>query len=453
MVKPIQQTIRCPACGQSYNGEIRTIIDAAQDPQGKQMLIAGQLNVQQCPHCGATTRAAAPILYHDADKELLISFVPMELNMPREEQDRVIGAMLNDLTASIPKEQFRAYMFKPRSALTMQGLVNQILEADGIDPQKVEEQRKRLQLVQMFLDASSVEAIQALVKEFDEQIDETFFQTLSMFGQRMVEEGQVQIAQRVAAIQQILLSETTYGKGLQEEMARSEAALKELTADIQALGENITRDDMIDIVTRYADSEVHLQALASLARPAFDEQFFQEFTARIAQAPTDERDRLQAAFDRLQELVQMIDQQQQAIAQRAVQFLQAIANSPNPDEFIRQNLHLVDDTFMSILHANIEHALKEQNAQAFGMLKQVEEKVTSALREQMQPELRFINDVLNAQSQEEATQMIAEQAPQFGEGLLEMIDAVYNMFAQQGNAEVAGRLQFIRQEAQRALGQ
>ncbi|RMG87556.1 MAG: hypothetical protein D6712_05455, partial [Chloroflexi bacterium] len=227
MVKLIQQTIRCPACGQPYNGEIRTIIDAGQDPQGKQMLIAGQLNVQQCPHCGSTTRAAAPILYHDADKELLISFVPMELNMPRDEQDRVIGSMLNELTASIPKEQFRAYMFKPRSALTMQGLVNQILEADGIDPQKVEEQRKRLQLVQMFLDASSVEAIQALAKEFDEQIDESFFQTLSMFGQRMVEEGQMQIAQRVGAIQQILLNETTYGKGLQEEMARSEAAVKE----------------------------------------------------------------------------------------------------------------------------------------------------------------------------------------------------------------------------------
>src|SRR5690606_10637263 len=117
-------------------------------------LLSGRTNTVLCPSCGVTSTVAAPLLYHDSAKELLISFVPMELGLPKEQQEKVMGDLMRQLTAQIPKDSFKGYLFQPRQALTMQGLVEQILQADGVTPEMMEQQRARVRLVETLLQAS-----------------------------------------------------------------------------------------------------------------------------------------------------------------------------------------------------------------------------------------------------------------------------------------------------------
>jgi uncharacterized Zn finger protein len=89
--------LNCPSCGRPINAVVETVIDAGQDPQSKARLLSGQTNNIRCPNCGNMVTVAAPLLYHDASKELLIAFVPMELNLTKDQQEKTIGDLMREL--------------------------------------------------------------------------------------------------------------------------------------------------------------------------------------------------------------------------------------------------------------------------------------------------------------------------------------------------------------------
>ena len=72
----------CPQCHQPNIVEVQQIFDQGQDPTAKQKLLNGTVNVIQCPTCGYSGMIATPIVYHDPEKELLLTFFPPESNIP-----------------------------------------------------------------------------------------------------------------------------------------------------------------------------------------------------------------------------------------------------------------------------------------------------------------------------------------------------------------------------------
>jgi hypothetical protein len=104
-----------------------------------------------------------------------------------------------------------------------------------------------------------------------------------------------------------------------------------------------------------------------------------------------------------------------------------------------------------VLQANIEESERRQDAMTGGRLKQIYQMVMSMLQEGMRPELRFINELLEEEDDMRATLMIKEQAPQFGDALLDVIDAVSQVMAQRGDKETLERLAFLRAAAERSL--
>src|ERR1041385_1892352 len=148
MPKTIQTTIQCVNCRQPIRATIQTVIDPAQNPQAKIALLGGNINMVPCPNCGTPNSVLTPLLYHDASKELLIAYVPMELGLPKDAQEKAIGEMMREVTSSLPQGAFKAYLLQPRNALTMQGLIDQVLQADGVTPEMMQEQRDRVKLVE-----------------------------------------------------------------------------------------------------------------------------------------------------------------------------------------------------------------------------------------------------------------------------------------------------------------
>ncbi len=115
----------------------------------KPSCLTGQLEHGALPELRQPVTVAAPLLYHDASKELLIAFVPMELNLTKDQQEKAIGDLMRDL--KLPQQAMKAYVFQPRRALTMQGLIEQVLQADGVTPEMMEEQRARVRLIETFM--------------------------------------------------------------------------------------------------------------------------------------------------------------------------------------------------------------------------------------------------------------------------------------------------------------
>src|SRR5687767_5238263 len=285
-------SIQCPRCGNRFEASINTVIDASSDPEAKMRLLGGRSNTVQCPNCGTPVTVAIPMVYHDAAKELLITFVPIELNMPKDRQEKVVGDLIREVTNNLPPEGRKGYLFNPRSALTMQGLIDQVLQADGVTPEMMEAQRAKVRLVEMFVQASE-DDLPNLVQQYDDQIDAQFFQLMTVMAQRMAQEGRADIAQHVLEIQQIIAEHSTLGQELMVQAERQDEVVREVAEDVRALGNNATRADFIDLAFRYVDDPDRIQALVVLARPAFDAVLFQELTARIAQAPADQRDALE----------------------------------------------------------------------------------------------------------------------------------------------------------------
>ena len=442
--------IQCPNCGQPFAAVVETVIDAGQDPQAKARLLSGQATTARCPNCGSPATVATPILYHDASNELLLVHVPMELNLPKQQQEKLVGDLMRELTSRLPKESMKGYLFQPKQALTMQGMIEQILQADGVTPEMMDAQRERVRLIEQFMSTPD-DLLPSLVQQHDTSIDAQFLQTMTLMAQRMVQEGRVDVAEQVLATQQMVAENSTFGKQVLEQSRVQEEIIREVAEELEGMGQTADRDTFLNLAMGYAGDDQRLQALVGLARPAFDYAFFQDLTMRISQAPADDRDRLENLREQLLQLTAMVDQQTQMAVQQAAGLLQEIINSPDIDAAIRDNLPMFDDTFMAVLSANIQEAQRQSDIQLSGRLKQVYERVVATLRENMQPELRFINELLSIPD-DQARTMVAEQAASYGPPLLDMFDAVERVLESRGETDILEKLALLREEAEQALG-
>ena len=92
-----QTQISCPRCRQPITANVEQLFDVTYEPASKQRLLSGQSNRAQCPHCGYDGRLATPIVYHDNEKELLLTFFPPELGMPLNEQEKLMGPLIKQV--------------------------------------------------------------------------------------------------------------------------------------------------------------------------------------------------------------------------------------------------------------------------------------------------------------------------------------------------------------------
>ncbi len=69
------EEIRCP-CGEAFEAELWNAINALEDPELKEALVGGEINVVCCPSCNQIFYAEHFILYQDPSSELLAFVYP-----------------------------------------------------------------------------------------------------------------------------------------------------------------------------------------------------------------------------------------------------------------------------------------------------------------------------------------------------------------------------------------
>jgi len=421
--------INCPQCRQPITADIEQIFDVGVDPSAKNRLLSGQANVARCPHCGFNGALSTPLVYHDPSKELLLTFVPPELALPRNEQERVIGGMINKVVDALPAEQRKGYLFNPQTALTFQGLIERILEEDGVSKEMIEDQQRRVNLIQRLAAITDDEALAIVVREEDQHIDQEFFGMLSQLIQMAAAQGDQEGAQQLASLQQRLLPITTVGKELQERSAEVEKVMGKL----REAGKELTREKLLELVLT-AESDIQVEAYVGLARPGMDYQFFQQLSERIDAAEGEEKERLSKLREKLLEITQQIDQQFQERVNMSRQNVEILLKvEDNLPQVILQNIQAIDDYFLQALILETEEAKQKGDQERLKKLQNLMEVVQDvAQAASLGPEGVLLEALLEVETPEERREIMEENADKITP---EFIEAVTSFMMQLENSK------------------
>ncbi len=433
--------INCPNCRQPILADIEQLFDIGVDQSAKQRLLSGSVNVTQCPHCGYKGNLATPIVYHDPDKELLLTYFPPEMGLQVNEQERQLGGLINRVVDNLPQEKRKGYLLRPQSILTFQGLLERILEADGITKEMIQAQQARINLIQRLMNATP-EARLDIARNEDKLIDSEFFALLANLIDAAAASGDQQSAESLDELQKAIIPETTYGRQVQEQSREVEAAIKSL----QGAGKELTREKLLDLLIE-APNDTRLNALVSLARPGLDYGFFQLLTEKIEHSPDDTRAKLVQLRERLLEMTHQIDQQIQARARQARRSLELILQADDIQDAITQNLAAIDDFFLRELNGAMEEARKSSDLDRISKLQEVVKVIQEA--SQAPPEIAFIEELLDAPDEQSRGELLQANREQITS---EFLDALTNVLAQvegSGDKELSEKLKTVHRQALR----
>lgn len=436
--------INCPNCRQPVTADIDQLFDVNADPTAKQRLLSGAFNVIQCPHCGYQGQVATPIVYHDPENELLLTYVPPEVNMPRDEQQRRIGNLINRVVDNLPQEKRKGYLFQAKEHLTLQGLVERVLEAEGISKEMIESQQKRLNLLQRLASITDQEARVEVIQQEQEMIDADLFNILSRLHETAQMSGDQQSARRLEDLQADLLDHTEFGQELKGQSEEIQAALESL----QQAGKELTREKLLDIVTK-APTDTRLRALVSLARPAMDYVFFQMLSDRIDRARGSGRQRLAELRERLLELTREFDEQMEARFAQNRELLESILEADDISRATVQYLAQIDEYFIQVLNQELETAQQKNDQERLSKLQQV----TGILQQASTPppEVALLEELLEAPGDKARRKILEEHREEITPRFLEMISGLVVQVEQSGqeSEEFVERLKSIASQVRR----
>ena len=438
---PVRTTVSCPNCRQPVQANLEQVFDVAQDPSAKQRFMSGRFNTISCPNCRYQGQVATPLLYHDPQRELLMTFVPMELGMSQVEQEKVIGRMMNDVINKLPQDQRKGYLLSPKPAFTMQGMIERVLEAEGITKEMLDEQRAKVQLLQQMLGLPE-DQWPALIQQNDASVDATLFQLLSASAEATAAGGNRGGAEKMMALQTALVQHSSFGATLR----KRQEVLQDVARELQTMGEQLTPDKLLALVTK-TDDEDRLAAYVSYARPAMDYAFFEALTRRVDKAAGEEKERLTRTRDKLLQLTQQADQATQARMAEATELLQQMLAVPDPRQTIMENLPRIDDTFLTVLSLNIEAAERANRKDVVERLTRLNEDIMAVMQEAAPPELQFINDLLQKESDDAAVAALKAQPAEITQELVDAMAYVGESLRQNGQTPLAERLDKLRAAA------
>jgi DNA-directed RNA polymerase subunit RPC12/RpoP len=114
------QTItNCPRCKTRVPVEFQQVFDLNVDPQAKNRFLSRNYNLISCPTCGYQGNMATPLVYHDPEKELLLTYFPAELGLPVNEQEKILGPIITGVVNALPNDKKKGYLFSPGAMFTL----------------------------------------------------------------------------------------------------------------------------------------------------------------------------------------------------------------------------------------------------------------------------------------------------------------------------------------------
>lgn len=433
-----QTTTPCPRCGGQMIADVQQIFDVGVDPMDKERLLRGAANIAVCPSCGYQSQIAMPIVYHDPEKELLLTYFPAELNMSLPEQQKIIGPLITKVVNSLPPEKKKGYLFQPRTMLTFDTLFETILEADGITKEMLNEQKYKGELLRRLLQTSD-ESLTEVIHQEESHMDQSFFLMLTNTMDAAVQMRDKNSFEKLKNLQEVLFRETEYGRGLK---VRADSTQKAIT-DIQTLGENLNRDSLLDLVLNSQD-DTYLQTLAGLARNGMDYEFFTKLSAKINAAEGEEKEKYTSIRTRLLELTQQIDKALAEEKEMRRKLLEEILKQEDMESAVYQVVRAIDEPFTDVVNEELAAARKSGDFMRSGKLQQLLDIIQKLYT--APEEIQRLEKMLAAETEDALKALIDEDPEMAGEEMKKLVAGLIEEGKAQNSLtpEVSEKLQMIQ---------
>lgn len=422
--------IKCPNCGTQFQTPVFQLVDVGQQPELKQALLSGRLNVAVCPKCGAGGLLATPLVYHDPDKQLFFSLFPQEVAAKPEEQERFVGALQQIAMQNVPADKPRGYLLNPRKFITLTSMLDALLEAEGIPKEALIAQRKRTELLGRLLQADEDRAtFDKLVAENKDALDYEFFVTLSAYIEASEAEQDQESFERFTRMRDRLVELTGFDEAIGEaEPGVAEAVEALLAAEESALPEQIAE-----------------------YRPAIDYDFYAALTdrAEVARDAGDsaEAERIETRRNLILETVERMDRDAQQMFEGAAQTLREVLQAEDLRAALTEHREQLNEAFMMVIAANKDSALRAGQPDIAQRLDEIEQLAIEVAQESLSPEERFIGQLLSAETPQEATKLLRQNAAKITPDLVKHINQLSEEMQTNGRKEVGDRLRQLGREA------
>jgi hypothetical protein len=417
--------------------QVFTFIDVGVQPELKNYLLAGQLNVAVCPSCGTPAMIAAPLIYHDPAKQLFLIHFPQQLNARPEEQERFIGDATSLIMRDLPPNAPKGYLLAPRRFLTLNSLLDAVLEADGISREVIEAQRARVELISRMAEAfeQGEQQLAAAVAQNKAALDYEFFATLTTFAEASAQGGREDSAQLLQDLRAKLIELTGFD-----------------ASSLEQPGDEYEDLDLDDVIQRLADApDAELEQAIAELRPAIDYGFFEAWTSRIdaaAQAgDAATAERLTARRTLILETVERMDKQAQEMFEAGASVLQEILDAPDTAAALRERADKIDEAFLLVLQANAAAAERMGNTQAVERLAEIQRLAIEIAQESLSPEDRFINDLLAAEKPQDATKLLRQNPRMITSDFVKRLNELADQMEGDGRKPLGERLRQLGREA------
>jgi hypothetical protein len=435
----MQTQITCPNCQTPYIADVHQIVDVGLNPSLKQIFLSGQLNIAQCPSCQAVTQVSTPLLYHDPEHEIFTVYVPMEMGLGHNDQEKLIGQLVKQAMDNLPPEQRRGYMFQPQTVLSMQTLMEKVLETEGVTPEMIARQRSQAELLETLVTADQ-DVADVLIKERVDEIDESFFILLRTMLEAAENANREEETLKLINLQAKLYRETEYGRRLE----RQQQALRSFSRDVNQAGE-LNQKLLLKHVIANREDDMVISALVSSGQQAFDYEFFVQLSEKI-----DKREKagidaseLVALREKLLELQRSMEQRSREIVEVAQDTLKKILQADDREAAVRSHLGEMDDVFMYVLSANLSQAEQRGDLDYAATLHQIQDLVIQEMEKQAPPELQLVNQLIRAQNADEQRELLAENSNLVNPELLQIVKALESEAKGSGENSLDGRLREV----------
>ncbi len=383
-----------------------------------------------------------PFLYHDPEHKLALVYMPMEAGGDRGRREQTIGRLTRRVMDRLPAEERKAYLLQPEVFLTMENLTKRVLKEEGVTEEMLEEQKQKAQLLQRMAQEASDEALETLIRESDEKIDEVFFYILTRNLDIVESVGDEESAEVLRRVREKVIALSTVGQAIG---ARKEA--------LEALREEPSRERLLELLIE-AQDEPAREMLIAAGRPMLDYLFFQSLTAQIEAAEdAEEEDRLTELRREILDIRDRLDEQVRAAYEARAALLRDLATSDNPKELARRRIDEIDEVFLSVLGSNLQEAQNRGDKESLEALRSVWRLVMDLIEEGMPPELRLVNRLMAAEDEQVIEQLLEENRNLVTEGMVQFIRETEAEAREEDDLETAEQMARIYEKMSSLLAQ
>jgi len=430
-------TVACPVCGTRFQTPVEQILDVRVDPEVKNRMLSGAVNVAMCPSCGNGGPLNIPFIYHDPEKEVALLFLPFSAGSDEVERQKLAGQLTRQLMDSLPQEERKGYLFQPETFLTLENVVKRVLELEGVTDEDMERSQKQREFLDKFLSAIEEEWPE-LVNDNEDLLDENFFGLLQYTMQVIAVSGaNGGDFSKVEKGYTYLVENTAIGQQLSK---RTEA--------VRMFADDPTQANLLEALIAAPDEET-VAVLVQSGMGLMDYSFFQQLVYRMeATEDSEEKAHLTQLRRQILEIRDEVMEAGEGIARERAQLLEKMLNTDDPLKMARSHLSELDDTFALVLRSELTAARNRGDKAGVEALQRVATILNQVTEENMPPEIVLARRLLMAPSEEQMQTILKNNQQLLEPAFFQFLENIEATSREQGEAKTAEQLARIRALAQ-----